>query len=324
MLHIVMYHYVRDLPRTLYPRIKGMLLQDFERQVRELAETFEMAPLEAALAYLKGSYRPRRDMCLLTFDDGLKEHYREVTPVLSDLGIQGIFSAITACLEERVVVPVHMNHFLMAALDFDEYRRAFVDRLRELAPEAAAQVNSVSPELARKTYAWDTLEIAIFKYFFNFILDPVRRDSIVRVLFERYIGSEREFAEELYMSWSEARAMQAAGMLIGGHTHEHRPLSSLSDTGLESDLTRCAALLHKNLDRQALWPFCYPYGKSDSFQPAAIALLARLGFDCAFTTEKGPNQPDLNQPGANLFTMTRVDCKAAPEVRPPVCLGGAA
>jgi len=129
MLHIVMYHYVRDLPRTRYPAIKGMLLADFERQVRELAETFEMAPLETALAYLEGAYRPRRDLCLLTFDDGLKEHYRDVTPILSDLRIQGIFSAITACLEERVVVPVHMNHFLMAALDFAEYQGAFLERL---------------------------------------------------------------------------------------------------------------------------------------------------------------------------------------------------
>ena len=82
MLHIVMYHYVRDLARTPYPRIKGMLLDDFERQVRALASEFEMATLESALDYVGGRYRPRRELCLLTFDDGLKEHYREVTPIL--------------------------------------------------------------------------------------------------------------------------------------------------------------------------------------------------------------------------------------------------
>ncbi len=30
-LHIVMYHYVRDLPRTRFPRIKGMMLDEFRR-----------------------------------------------------------------------------------------------------------------------------------------------------------------------------------------------------------------------------------------------------------------------------------------------------
>src|SRR5690242_20363329 len=98
MLHIVMYHYVRDLARTPYPRIKGMLLDDFERQVRMLASDFEMATLETALAYVAGSYQPRRPLCLLTFDDGLKEHYREVTPILNRLGIEGIFHVITGCL----------------------------------------------------------------------------------------------------------------------------------------------------------------------------------------------------------------------------------
>ena len=100
MLHIVMYHYVRDLERTRYPSIKGMLLSDFEQQARSLAGDFEMASLESALAYLAGRYRPRRELCLLTFDDGLKEHYEQVTPILSGLGIQGIFHVVTACLEE--------------------------------------------------------------------------------------------------------------------------------------------------------------------------------------------------------------------------------
>jgi len=307
MLHIVMYHYVRDLERTRYPRIKGMLLSDFEQQVRSLAGDFEMASLETALSYLAGRYRPRRELCLLTFDDGLKEHYKQVTPILSDLGIQGIFHVVTACLEDRVVVPVHMNHFLMAALDFDEYRRAFLDRLGELDPAAWAQASQVNPDVARQTYAWDTLEVALFKYFFNFNLDPSLRDAIVGRLFERYIGSERAFAEELYLSWEDARAMQAAGMSIGGHTHRHRPLASLTSEELHADLETSTELLHRHLAPQALWPFCYPYGKRDSFPAEAMGLLERLGFACAFTTEKGPNAP-----GQNLFTIGRVDCKTAP------------
>jgi hypothetical protein len=213
-----------------------------------------------------------------------------------------------------------MNHFLMAGLDFDVYRRAFMDRLREVDP-AAALASDVNPELARKTYAWDTLEVAMFKYFFNFLLDPAVRDSIVRLLFEEYISPEREFAEELYVSWNEARQMQAAGMIIGGHTHRHRPLASLSDSELERDLTTSSDLLRARLYPQQLWPFCYPYGRSDSFQPAAIKMLKQLEFDCAFTTEKGPNEP-----GRDLFTITRVDCKTppAPALAEPIYLGGAA
>ena len=44
-----MYHYVRDLPRTPFPRIKGMLTEDFRRQVEELPRRYEMATVESAL-----------------------------------------------------------------------------------------------------------------------------------------------------------------------------------------------------------------------------------------------------------------------------------
>ena len=101
-----MYHYVRNLPHTRFPHIKGMMLDDFSRQVESFIKQFEMATLETTLAYLNGEYTPSRDMCLMTFDDGLREHFADVTPILAERGIQGLFFVITACLEEGVVVPV--------------------------------------------------------------------------------------------------------------------------------------------------------------------------------------------------------------------------
>ncbi len=306
MLHVVMYHYVRDFARTAYPRIKGMELDDFRQQVNSLADTFEMGTLESCLDYLGGRYVPKRDLCLLTFDDGLKEHFAEVTPVLQDSGIQGVFAVITACLEDHIVVPVHMNHFLMASLEFDTYREAFIDRLSDM-NEAPLVLPKIDPALVRRTYPWDTHEVASFKYFFNFQVDTAVRDLIVKLLFEEYVGPSRGFAEELYVSWEQARQMQGAGMAIGGHTHQHRPLACLSDGELKEDLETCSSLLRANLSPQSIWPFCYPYGKSDSFQPAAVDLLKQLGFACSFTTETGSIEPL-----ADPFRITRFDCKKAP------------
>ena len=80
ILRVVMYHYVRDLPRTRFPNLKGMLLDDFRHQVAELSTQFEMASVESAMDFMSGEYRPRRDLCLLTFDDGLKEHFTRCHP----------------------------------------------------------------------------------------------------------------------------------------------------------------------------------------------------------------------------------------------------
>ena len=83
------------------------------------------------MEFLTGKYVPRRDLCLMTFDDGVKEHYAQVTPLLAEQGIQGVFFLISACMEDGVVAPVHMNHFLTAHLGFKTYQSEFVQILRE-------------------------------------------------------------------------------------------------------------------------------------------------------------------------------------------------
>src|SRR5262249_51265172 len=201
----------------------------------------------------------------------------DVTPMLADQCIQGLFFVITSCLQEHRVASVHMNHFLTAALDFEHYERAFMERLFDIAPSVSASTN-IDPNIAQRTYRWDTSEIASFKYLFNFVLDSTIRDQVVKSLFEENIGDEKSFSRTLYLNWHEARQMQSEGMLIGGHSHQHKPLAPLSDEELYSDLTSCWRLLLENLRPQPFWPFCYPYGQKNSFNDTTIATLKQLGF----------------------------------------------
>jgi peptidoglycan/xylan/chitin deacetylase (PgdA/CDA1 family) len=302
-LWVVMYHYVRDLPRTRFPRIKGMLTADFKTQIDQLGRRYEMATLESALAYLEGKYRPERDLCLLTFDDGLKEHYTEVLPILAERRIQGLFFVITCCPEEDRVVPVHKNHFLMAELPFDKYRQAFLARLTQLDGEISTKVDVAK---ATSTYRWDTPDIAEFKYLLNMRLPKALRDEVLDAMFTEYLGDEAEFARQLYLSWQEAREMQAQGMLIGGHTNGHSALTTLDDERQRADLQKCMELLQARLSFQPIWPFSYPYGKSDTFNSLSIDTIRELGFACSFSTVVGPNQV-----GQDPFSIRRIDTKDA-------------
>lgn len=306
VLHVVMYHYVRDLPNTPLPRLKGMLTSTFRQQLCALREHYELATLESALAFLQGTYTPARDLCLLTFDDGLKEHYTEVMPLLVEHDIQGVFFLITSCVEEQRVASVHMNHVLMATLDFVEYQQAFFQRLYALT-SLPSTMSQVDPHTAQRTYRWDTPEVAAFKYLFNFVLTAEVRDQVVRSLFTDYIAPEANFAPSWYVSWDEARAMQDAGMVLGGHSHQHQPLATLSPVDLAWDVRTCQQLMHTNLHPQTVWPFSYPYGKADTFNTQTITHLRALGVTCAFCTEVGSNSH-----GNDLFAIRRIDCKDAP------------
>ncbi len=303
-LHVATYHYVRDLPRTRFPQIKGMLLDDFRNQVRMLPDMYEMATLESAIEFLSGRYTPRRDLCLMTFDDGLREHYADVTPILEEEQIQGLFFLITSCLEDHAVAPVHMNHFLMASLGFETYRVAFEKTVRELGSASkssmtatdAACTSEPTRSIRKKSRASNISSISF--------CPPKLRDSAVKVLFQQYLGDEAAFGAELYLNWQEARDMQRAGMVIGGHTHEHRPLSTLRYSEQSADLRKNWALIQKHLIPQEIWPFSYPYGKADSFNRNTVEILRQLGYRFALCTEPGNNLP-----GIDLFAVRRVDCK---------------
>jgi peptidoglycan/xylan/chitin deacetylase (PgdA/CDA1 family) len=301
LLHVATYHYVRDLPRTRFPQIKGMLLDDFRSQVRALPDMFEMATIESAFAFLTGKYTPRRDLCLMTFDDGLREHYADVTPILAEQDIQGFFFLISSCIEDGIVAPVHMNHFLMAHLGFKTYQAEFMQTLPET---RVGQAMTPDPAVSRKTYPLDTAEVAQFKYLFNFLLPASTRDEAVRVLFSKHLGNERQFSAELYLDWKEAQEMQKAGMIVGGHTHQHRPLATLRYPEMYADLSRNWDLIQKNLSPQDIWPFSYPYGKADSYNRHTVEILRQLGYRFALCTEPGNNLP-----GIDLFSVRRVDCK---------------
>jgi peptidoglycan/xylan/chitin deacetylase (PgdA/CDA1 family) len=298
-----MYHYVRDTERTAYPAIKAMPVDAFRAQVDWVASEADAASLDEAIAFLDGEYSPRRDLFLLTFDDGLRDHYEAAAPILADRGIPGIFFLPTASLEEQVVLPVHMSHFLMARLDLEAYRAQFEECMCTRGLDLGDTSRYASK--AEAAYVLDTPSVARFKYLVNFVLDESVRDEILTELFDRHIGDRRSFSRQLYLSWEDARSMQDAGMVLGGHSHRHRPLTG-AHTDVTGDLTRCRHLLAERLHAQPLWPFSYPYGKKTSFAVETKQTLRRLGFHCAFTTESAGNGP-----GADLFEIARTDCADA-------------
>src|SRR2546427_3169083 len=54
MLTVVMYHYVRDLPRTRFPAIHGMRLEHFEGQLDYLTKHYTILDVREILAAIRG------------------------------------------------------------------------------------------------------------------------------------------------------------------------------------------------------------------------------------------------------------------------------
>ena len=298
-LDVIMYHYVLNPPKSCFPHLKGITVDAFRNQVRFLQGRYEMATLESALAFVGGGYVPKQNLCLLTFDDGLRDHYENVLPILSELEVQGIFFAVTECLDQQQVSSTHKSHLLLAELGFEEYQRAL---RRNLAEQNLSINNSVDKVRARHTYRWDSEEVAIFKYFLNFCLDGRQRAQIINKIFKDQLTDEPELAKKLYLSWDEVTEIQSRGMIIGGHSHRHHALAKLTREEQQKDIATCACMLRQRLGKQVVWPFSYPYGKKDTFDKSTVHLLKENGFDCAFSSEPGKVQPK-----DDVYALRRVD-----------------
>jgi peptidoglycan/xylan/chitin deacetylase (PgdA/CDA1 family) len=300
------YRQIRDLSRPGL-NLNGTPVEEFRNQVQELRAQFEIASLEASVDFLTGEYRPRRDLCLLTFDDGMKDHLHSALPFLLEQRIRGVFFLITSCLEERTVAPAHMNELLIAEMGIHTYAELFRTTVLAFRPDAMSH-RSFDPGGAAAS--WETPDPSPLPYPFQAPIDPEVRDAAVRELFRTHIGPEEEIAPLLYLSWDEARRMQRAGMCMGGQAHQHKFLSTLTPPELMADLECCRRLLARNLAAQPVLPFAYPGGQKESFHVRAVRKLQELGFGCAFCADSGNNRR-----GTDVFTIGRTECAAAMRVQ---------
>lgn len=303
-LHSYMYHYVRNPLETSHKGIKSVTREEFRTQVEFLSTQYEMASVSSLVDYFAGNYFPKRDLCILTFDDGLKEHGGFVTEELSKRQIQGIFFIATMPLEESNVLPVHKNHFLLSDLGIQAYRDRFFAVLNERFPAADIDVDVVK---VKKTYRWDDFDVASFKYLLNYKLHETVRDTVLDVVFNEAFGDQAAFSKELYLSYEELNRMIGEGMAIGGHSHKHRVLSRLNDVEQKEDISTCLQALRTHCVPQSHWTFSYPFGKKNTYSQYAIETLKQLGIELAFTTNISSSNASQSS-----FEIGRFDPKDIP------------
>ena len=82
-LTIVMYHYVRPLALTRFPKINGLDLPLFEQQLGYLAKYYSLISMEDLIDAIENRCQLPPRPALLTFDDGYLDHYTHVFPETS-------------------------------------------------------------------------------------------------------------------------------------------------------------------------------------------------------------------------------------------------
>lgn len=306
---VVMYHFVRELPYTRYPAIKGLLASEFRQQLSYLEKHYQFVTIEDCMRAIYStdlqSFPP--NPVLLTFDDGYLDHFLTVFPILEEKGIQGCFFPPAKAILSHQVLDVNKIHFLLSSADInallsdiflclDKYRLAY-----------SLESNDYYFSKLAIHSRFDSKEIIFIKRLLQMELEETVRSLIVDELFKKYVtNDEPAFSRELYMDIDQIRCMIRNGMYVGSHGYDHCWLNTLSPEKQEKEINLSLAFLKKVGSSIDNWAMCYPYG---AYNASLIEILKKKNCKLCFTTKV--DIAKLNRD--NAYTLERLDTNDLPK-----------
>ncbi len=305
---IITYHYVRDLKHSRYPEIKGLDIKDFKGQIKYLKKHYHFITMELLIDAIENKKSLPAHSALLTFDDGYKDHFQYVFPLLDEYKIQGSFYPPVKAITEHEVLDVNKIHFILAAEKNTQNLIGLIfTELDNFRSDYKLESNSHYFEKLAKPSRFDTGEVMFVKRLLQTELEEKLRKIISHNLFEKIVGfEEKYFSRELYMDVEQIKCMQRNGMHIGSHGYDHYHLGTLSKQKQKNEILQSLDFLKQIGCNMNKWTMCYPHG---NYNETTIELLNNLNCKLALTINS--EIADLNK--HNKYVLPRLDTNDIPK-----------
>lgn len=261
---ILMYHSVGH---------EDVSIRQFRWQLRLLRNTFDVLPLPRLVDRLVAGTANGEEVAL-TFDDGVRNHYSVVWPMLREARVPATFFVCPGLIESG------------AWLWNTELRL----RLELLARAERAQ-------LANKIGCPQSSDHAIVEWAKH--LPLAQRQDLeerVRALTQQFEPTDAQLDRNAPMSWKQLRRLDPALITIGSHTATHPILTTLQREALDIEIAASRVTLEQQLGR-SVDLFCYPNGAN----AAATRDAVRAVYRAALSTRE-----DVVTAEADLFALPRV------------------
>jgi len=304
-----MYHYIRS-HREALPFFTYLHQDDFVKQLSYLKSEYGFANQERFLEWIRDPAQSNEPPgVVLTFDDGFREHFEIVAPILAEFGAWGIFYVPSLVLTSETVLDVHRAHLLLGHLSGETCLRHLLDE----------SIASMFPDEVREDFRFETYvnyksgdaATTQFKRMINFYVDYTWRKELLDKLISRFIPSSTwsAISANFYMNSEMVRQLHAQGHLIGSHSVTHRLMSKLSEDEQRIEIGESSTVIQEITGSFPL-TFCYPYGGFPSFNATTEKVLEEVGLLFAFNVEERDiSQHDV---ATRRFALPRYDCNSFP------------
>jgi peptidoglycan/xylan/chitin deacetylase (PgdA/CDA1 family) len=283
-LEIIMYHYVRPISRSAYPKIKGLEIEKFTKQVHYLKKNKKIVSTGDVIKAVNQNIDLPSGSVWLTFDDGYKDHVEFVAPILEKMGIEGCFFPVSNAFESTCLLDVNKIHYILALSSSD-------DLLIQILKERMLVAGYTKKDFLNlwgsvdKSSRYDSKKIMFFKKILQRELPLHIRSKILDEIFEVIVDKKQaDISRELYMSKSDLYHLHKKGFAIGVHTKSHQWLNQLTYTEQKKEVAEAIEALKKITGNTNNFIMCYPYG---AYNKTTLNLLKEYNCSLAVTTKKG-------------------------------------
>lgn len=284
---LILYGHCVDDPELngeLHPDMK-IGASELSGFLRVLGERFDLVTISEGMKRLQSGV-PGRSMVALSMDDGYRDNWLRLVPLLDSLGAKATVFLEAGAVAERQLPWLHALGWLDG----------------KLGPKAlGARLADSLPDVRDALLACD--DSGRLKRILKYDAGPHARDRALAALVEEEGGDPREIVDRLYLSVNEARRLSASDCIeIGGHTVHHPVLSRLNGTEQLTEIAGGAVGLCRILpEAETGLVLAYPYGRSWDFNRDSMEAAKRAGYSYAVTTHDG-----VNLRGAEPFALKRV------------------
>lgn len=292
-MKVYMFHYVDGNHFNYYHFDK----KDFERVIIKLLNSGKRIISFSKFKQMIKNNDKNIDNCiLLTFDDGTKDHYEIVYPILKKYNISGLFFLCSNIIEHKIL-DINIIHQIIANSQFDDLFSKFQQLLIE------NNIKNDNYDMIINT-EYDNQKMLYFKQMLQFILPDNIKNKILKQLANIYNVSLK--FEDYYMNTVQIKEMKENGMEFGFHTSTHKRLEKLSyEEQLKEIISNMELLKNDNIINEEL-AFSYPFG---SYNDNTLNILKKNKIKYAFAI--GQKQFAFKN---NLLTIPRYDCNVLKEM----------
>lgn len=281
----VNFHYV-GMPAFPHAGIHGLTEEDFRSAVTTLASRYELVSLAEVVRLAAMDGVVESDLCLITFDDGLRCQFDAALPILDELNAPAAFFVSAGPLRDRVASTIHKLHWARANFG-DE---AVAATIRDLAGDktiALPQRDASIADKARDAYRYDSTDSALLKFTMNYMLSESDAQKVVNELFSKERTPDSDFIPNLYMSADAVREIGKRGSL-GSHAVSHRPLAGMTVDAVETEL-RVSKEFLEDIAGCAVDVVSYPLGNMSAVSHEVGRVAGACGYRAGFTMERAVN-----------------------------------